>query len=1176
MFELQLLGPVRLRRDGAALVLPTHKAQALLILLALGGPAHRARVAAWLWPQQGDSSARRNLRRELARLRAAGAADALHSQGEVLSLTAEVQCDAVAFSAALNAGQPSSALQRWQGHPADGLQLDGSEAFGDWLAAERQRLLGQRQQALQAAATACEAAGDADAALAHLQTLLALDPLQEHAHRDVMRLQAAAGHREAALAQYARCRDLLATELGLEPAAATRALAERLRGSPAAAEISPPRPTDPPSPVSLPAELPLVGRDEAWAALQAAAEQARTLVIEGEAGIGKTRLAREFAAARGAYALAQCRRSDASVPYASFTRALRQLAADSLPRAGLPEWVLHELSRVLPELGPAPAQMTSAEDRRRFFEACAAAWLALAGGSFDTVIIDDWHLADDASRGLLGFIAAHRAERWTADTAAQPLEMFVLRPELDAAALADLHALLAGGQASRVLLTPWSDLAVLELVRRLSGSAEPRRFAHRLLRATGGNPFFVAETLRQWLGLQLLSSGPGGAWQTPFDDDTQDYRELPAPDSVRDAVLARVQRLPDTAQRLLEAAALASEPFRPALLAGACAMSEVQALAAVEQGIAAQLLREHDDSRGGFAFAHDLVQMALDSAIGPARRRSVHRRLALGGEACGQSAGLAHADIARHWEAGGEPQRAVRHRIAAAEAALALYSDGAALAHWQAALTDGPTLAQRLRIHQRRLALQRRHDDHPGLQNTLTALDTLQADALGQGQPELALDAAIEAAHLLSLEHDTAQALRRIDELLAASRPDADQRAHALLVRSQALNGVGRTAEAVQDAQAALAAAGLSQQRRAALLHSLAYSHFLRDEPGLALVCARRTLAIWRTTGDRGRMARAHANLGLFLSMQDDDDAARVEYQRALQMAGTMHQIDLQREVANNLAYMELKHGRASAALAVVQQAWDLSPHFAMPHRSVFLRGLQVQACTQRGELAAALDAAEDALARARSLEDTLAIADAVSMALDLFCFIGDAEGAARLLAALQGRSMEGLEYMRIKLVFNRVLHALRFGSVAQAREHLALLGDVAALSQPVDRVSGALAHAQLLLAEGRAAEALRWLDDWQPLARHVETALAMAELRLRAAPAEPVATRQARELLREPASVMHALQLRQTLLRQAAGDELAALRAEQAAAIERLAASLRQRPREQALFNAAWGPAAG
>ncbi|WP_310737070.1 BTAD domain-containing putative transcriptional regulator, partial [Rubrivivax sp. A210] len=181
IFSLRLLGPVALRRGSSLLPLPTQKAQALLVLLALGGTAPRARIAAWLWPELDDSSARRNLRRELARLRDAGATELLLAEGETLALAATLHCDALQFQRQAP-HDPEAALALWLGPPADGLQLEGAAAFADWLQAERTLLVALRHGALRGAAAAHHAPGRPAAALARLPVLLAAYPLPEQAH----------------------------------------------------------------------------------------------------------------------------------------------------------------------------------------------------------------------------------------------------------------------------------------------------------------------------------------------------------------------------------------------------------------------------------------------------------------------------------------------------------------------------------------------------------------------------------------------------------------------------------------------------------------------------------------------------------------------------------------------------------------------------------------------------------------------------------------------------------------------------------------------------------------------------------------------------------------------------------------------------------------------------------
>lgn len=1212
MWSLALLGPVILRQGGdgngagTALPLPTQKSQALLVLLALDGPTHRARLAQWLWPDTDDSSARRNLRRELARLRDAGAAAVLVSDGDLLRLAPALACDVLAFKDCLAQGRFADALTLWHGDLADGLQPAGGPELDQWLAHQRASLRAGRRQALEGAAQWAQARGDMAGALDHLQALLADDPLQEHHHRALMQLHADCGRREAALAQFAQCREWLAQELGVAPTAETHALAARLRSGelgPATATatlagastalptvLSTATPADTSTTpaarpggegTAWPRQMPLVGRSAAWAQLQAAWDAGRVIVIQGDGGIGKSRLACDFAASHGAYALAQCRRSDAGVPYASFTRALRQLAGPALAQADLPGWVRLELAHVLPELGHEAQRIGSVQEQRRFFEACAAAWQALSAGSFDAIVIDDWHLADDASRALLGFIAEQRRDlAGTASNASAAREIFVLRPELDAAALARLRALLDSTQALHLVLPPLAPEHVYELVRQLSGAPAPHRFAQRLERATGGNPFFVAETLRQWLGLQLLSVGPDGIWQTPFDSATQDYGELPVPDSVRDAVIARVQRQSDMVRRLLEAAALATEPFTPTLLAGACGLSEVEALGAIEDAMAAELLRERE---GGYGFAHDLVQAALDSALAPERRRLGHRRLALGA----QAAGMAPADIAQHWEAGGEPQRAVPHRIAAAEAALALYADAEADRHWQAALADRPTLAQQMQILGGRWRLLRQREDQPGLMAAVVTLDTLGHEARATpGAGQVAQDAAVNAAEILALTNRSAEAVQRLRACLADPALGVALRAQALRVLGLALSREGRTDEARQATEQALAAGGLTPLQQGGLLHALSYTCFLQGQPGDALRYARRALVCWQSAGARRLVARAHASIGRALDMLDEQQPAWAELERAYELAAELKLVDLQREVANNLANNRVNLGEPARAIAVIQEAWALSPHFAMPAMPVFYLGILVQAHYQLGELGQALSLSDDALARAQALGEGMTLADCATMTLPLHTLIGDHAGAARRLAALQGLALEGLAYIRVKLAFSLVLQAVQQGDLQAARAALQDVGDIEALQQPPDRAYARLRHAQVALAAGQAEAALQWLQPLHGAPLYAEARVLSAATRLAAHTALGQVNAAANAaadalLLGAPAQpnlpalpALHLLWQRRraaTLAGDAAGAALWQRRLR--AAWQALHGSLAAHPAARAAFAALWGP---
>lgn len=1167
MLELQVFGTVRVRRQGQGVALPTVKLQALLLHLAVAGRTARAQAAAMLWPQLDVPAARRNLRRELARLRELGLGEIVVAGTEHVELPSGLHCDLLAFERCRRGADPVQALQYARGPLAEGLKLDDAHEFMEWLDAERGGWHRAWREVAQAAARCHEAEGRLDAALDVWAELIDDDPLNEGCHRERMRLLAQSGRPDAARAQYQQCRSLLADELGLPPSRETQALLDAL-----APHASVPHGPAAPAPAAAvlapgwPQEAPRVGRAAEWRQLQAAWDAGGPVVIEGEAGIGKTRLARDFAAAQGAYALGQCRRSDAGVPYASFTRVLRQLAAQDLAQAGLPNWVRVELAQLLPELSEAPAPgLQTQQDQHRFHHACATAWRHLARGSFDTVVLDDLHLADAASVLLFEQLVSARGE-------AGLRVLLTLRPEMPAEQRRWLRELRAMSPSAHLVLAPLGPEPMYELVQRLSGARDPRRFARRLEQATGGNPYFVLETLRHWMASGLVSHDATGVWQTPFDSDTDDYAELPVPDSVRTTILQRVQVQAEPVRRLLEAAALAAEPFSPALLAGACAMSELEALDAVEAAVEAQLLREHS---GGFAFAHDLVQAAVEASLSAVRRRLTHRRLALGATA----AGLPDADIARHWEAGGEPARAVPHRLAAAEAAMALYADAEAERHWQAALADGPTLAQRVRLLGQRWRALVHRGDEPALMSTVDELDAA-ARLARDAEPALALEADLHAAEILALSQHNDAALARTTRCLADPALGSALRAQALRVHSQVFSRIGRTEQARQATEAALEAGGLTLAQRAELLHALSYTHFLRGDAQQSLVYARRTLEASEAAGARRQQAHAVASIGRALDMLDQRDEAWAELERAYAMAAELGMLDLQRAVANNLANNRLHHGGPARAIAVIQEARDLSEHFTMRAMPVFYLGILSEAHAQLGDLGRAFELAEQALLRALALGETLTLADCVTMTLDLYSRSGDHDGGTRLLSGLRGRGLEGLGYIQVKLDLRVLQRCLQLGDLPGARQRLQGLGDPQALQLPADRTSARLCRAELLLAEGDPDAASRELDGLDAATLYTEHRADCCALRLRAALQrgrrdEPALADADAALACGELPALHALELLQARVAAARAwhDDVAARRHQQTLArdVLRLAQSLQARPAQQQLWLARW-----
>ncbi len=395
--EISLLGPPRLAVAGTAAVgFDYAKVLALLVYLALepGRPHSRDALAELLWPDQPPQTGRTSLRQALARLRQALADH--DAQPPLLLVTREtvqfnlagdVALDTATFAELLRPlpghshREPAACpacLERWsravelyRGPLADAPPPRDATAYEEWLHARREWFAQQQLDALARLADAHEALGGPTQALVYARRALELDPWREPAHRQMMRLLAAIGERSAALAQYERCRRILADELGLEPEEATTELYQAIRAdkttggegdkgtrrqggstSDAALPPSPPPPVPPsPAPPLALAPLPIpptsfIGRQAELRELQTllARPECRLLTLLGPGGTGKTRLALQLAErAAPAFADGVCWAPLAGLSSAdelpnAIARAIGYAADDSAdPRAALRE-----------------------------------------------------------------------------------------------------------------------------------------------------------------------------------------------------------------------------------------------------------------------------------------------------------------------------------------------------------------------------------------------------------------------------------------------------------------------------------------------------------------------------------------------------------------------------------------------------------------------------------------------------------------------------------------------------------------------------------------------------------------------------------------------------------------------------------------------------------------------
>ena len=218
-----MVGRTRIETD-------TRKATALLAYLAASEkPQRRATLAALLWPDNDEQKARGALRRTLSVLRTALGDRWLDAEGETIDLDrASVRVDVAEFRRATRDGRLDDAIALYRGDFLQGFSLRDSSQFDDWQAAQADALRSEYAGALAQLTAVAERAGDLPAAIAHAKLRLALDPLHEPAHRDLMRLHARSGDRTAALRQYREAARLLDQELGVAPVPETRLLYEAI------------------------------------------------------------------------------------------------------------------------------------------------------------------------------------------------------------------------------------------------------------------------------------------------------------------------------------------------------------------------------------------------------------------------------------------------------------------------------------------------------------------------------------------------------------------------------------------------------------------------------------------------------------------------------------------------------------------------------------------------------------------------------------------------------------------------------------------------------------------------------------------------------------------------------------------------------------------------------------
>ncbi len=718
--EIRVLGPVEVVCEGRVADLGGVKARALMarLLVDRGVVVSVDRLVDALWAdgdgQGGEIALRSTISRLRKRLRAAGVTRELivtRAPGYLLDIPAGAT-DVFVFEQLLAAGRQQLARRR----PAESQRLL-MEAQDLWRGTAYSEVRdepfarAEARRLEELLLTVIETRIDAELTMGHhaalvgeLETLTNAHPLRERLWSQRMLALYRSGRQGEALRVYQDLRSILVAELGIEPGHDVAFLEHAILNQDPALDFPVPEEsldadeladetpaTDSRSAyrVRVPttsAEGALIGRDRETALLRdwwssVRRGESRFLLVDGESGIGKTRLVADLVRtvdADGSLVLWGRCDEEPVAPFEPFAEALghyfQAVSADQI--AQMPEWQLTEMSRLVlrlrehvPSFVEEPADPDSA--RFRFFEAVTATLDELSATGTVLLVVDDLHWADLPTLLLLRHVLR----------STEPSRLGVVGMYIDNEVGAEhrLRSLLADlrveSRLETVHLGGLSEEGVEELVACWPKTAQG--LAPQLFKLTDGNPLFLDEMLRQ-LSERVEESKPEGDDSMPPD--------LSPPDAIRELVARRVSRLPQDVIYLLHAAAVAGLEFEANLVAEAAELTPDQRLDALDRAEESRVLRRiGGDVRDRYAFTHALVRDAIYGELLRGRRVRYHHKIAVATE-------RAHADsldafvneLAHHYYLGAalaDADKAIHYCMAAGEQALRLLAFEEAVGH---------------------------------------------------------------------------------------------------------------------------------------------------------------------------------------------------------------------------------------------------------------------------------------------------------------------------------------------------------------------------------------------------------------------------------------------------------------------------------------------------------------
>jgi DNA-binding SARP family transcriptional activator len=655
--EFRILGPLEVVDGGQTVELGGHKQRALLavLLLEANQVVSSDRLIDMLWDGQPPATARKALYVYVSELRKALGRERVETRSSgYLLRVGEDESDLERFQCLREEGKLAEALSLWRGIPLSDFR------YQRFAQPEIARLEEARLACLEDRIEADLAAGRHGDLVSELGALVREHPLRQRLRAQLMRALYRSGRDSEALEVYQETRRALVEELGIEPGRQMRELHQQILNQDAALEL----PTASEDPVE-PSRGVFVGRERELDQLVSALDDAvawrgRLVLLAGEPGIGKSRLADELiheARRRGVQVLVgRCWEAGGAPAYWPWVQSLRAYIREVEPEtlrvqlgAGATNLaqILPELHEFFPGLGePFPMEPESA--RFQLFDAATTFLVAASWAQPLVLVLDDLHAADESSLLLLRFLA-----RGLHDSRLLVIGAYRDVDPTPSPSLSDTVAELSREAVTSALtLAGLGEEDVRAFVKAVAGEEPNEGLVVAIHGDTEGNPLFVGEMVR------LLAT------EGSLDGEPQ----RPAiPQSVRDAIARRLAHLSEDCNRILVLASILGREFDLAVTAQIADVTEDRLLDTLDEAMEVRVVSDIPGIRGRLRFAHVLMRDTLYEGLTTARQIRLHRQVVAVLE---HGDAASNAELAYHAIAGGAFDKGLFYARRAADSAL--------------------------------------------------------------------------------------------------------------------------------------------------------------------------------------------------------------------------------------------------------------------------------------------------------------------------------------------------------------------------------------------------------------------------------------------------------------------------------------------------------------------------